>query len=121
MMAGVIFLIGAALNLVPMFWQPTMLSMLSGIPAMSGWLSLFGAQGTMFGNLIAINILFCLGAFLILVPDRAVAWTAIVFLIAIWWLGQNFGGILTFPFGTATDPNSAPVLILFVMPILLGD
>jgi hypothetical protein len=117
--AGIIFLIGAALNLTPMFWQPTMLSMLATVPAVSNWLaagSLGGAQGTMLGNLLAVDVLAALGIFLICMPrSRTVAWLACAFLIAVWWIGQSFGSIFTFPGGTATDPNSAVVLVLFLV------
>jgi len=120
--AGIIFLAGAALNLTPMFWQPTMLSMLAMVPAVSNWLgtaSLGSAQGTMLGNFFAIDALAALGIFLILMPrSRTIARIAFAFLIAIWWIGQNFGSILTFPGGTATDPNSAVVLMLFLLPAL---
>jgi hypothetical protein len=116
--AGIIFLIGAALNLMPMFWQPTMLSMLATVPAVSNWLGtsfLGGAQGTMLGNLLAVDALAALGIFLICMPrNRTVAWLACTFLIAVWWIGQSFGGIFSFPGGTATDPNSAMVLVLFL-------
>lgn len=117
---GIIFLLGAVLNALPMFWQPTMLSMLASVPAVSGWLGIFGAEGTMIGNLLAIDALICLGILLILIPNRPVAWTTIGFLLAVWWIGQNFGGIQTFPFGTATDLNAAPLLILFLIPAVYG-
>jgi hypothetical protein len=116
---GILFLLCAVLNLAPMFWQPTMLSMLAMTPTASGWLGTFGAQGTLIGNLIAVDILACLGIFLIVAPSRRVAWTAIIFLVIVWWLGQSFGGIQTFPSDTATDPNSAPLFALFLLPALL--
>lgn len=121
LIAGIVFLFGAVLNMMPMFWQPTMLSMLAMTPSVSGALGAFGSQGTMFCNLIAIDVLICLGVFLILVPNRSVAWTTILFLLVVWWIGQSFGGLQTFPGGTATDPNSAPILILFLLPILFGQ
>jgi hypothetical protein len=117
--AGILFLLCAALNLAPMFWQSTMLSMLAMAPAMSGWLGTLGAQGTLIGNLIAIDVLACLGIFLIVAPNRRVTWTALIFLVVVWWIGQSFGGIQSFPFGTATDPNSAPLFALFLLPALL--
>lgn len=117
LVAGIVFLLGAALNLMPMFWQPTMLSMLAMMPAVSTPLAAFGAQGTMIGNLVAVDILLFIGIFVILTPNRLVAWTVIVFLVIVWVIGQNFGGLQTFPFGTATDPNSAPLLMLFLLPI----
>jgi len=97
-----------------------MLSMLAMTPSVSGVLGTFGSQGTIIGNLIAIDMLICLGIFLILVPNRSVAWITILFLIAVWWIGQSFGGLQTFPGGTATDPNSAPILILFLLPIFFN-
>jgi hypothetical protein len=121
LVAGVFFLVGAALNLTPMFWQPTMLSMLATVPAASGPLGTLGAQGTLIGNLLAIDMLACLGIFLIVLPNRSVAWVTIIFLVIVWWIGQNFGGLLTFPGGTATDPNSAPLFILFLMPIFFVE
>ena len=119
--AGVLFILGAGLNLVPMFWQSGMLSMLAMPPALAGPLGALGAQGTMIGNLLLVNALLFLGIFLMLVPDRPVAWIAIIFLIAVWWISQNFGGIQTFPGGTATDPNSAPLFILFLVPIFFTE
>jgi hypothetical protein len=116
---GIIFILGAFLNLAPMFWRSGMLSMLAMTPAVSGPLGALGAQGTMIGNFIAIDTLACLGLFLIFLPNRSVAWITIAFLVAVWWIGQSFGGIQTFPWGTATDPNSAPLLILFLLPIFL--
>lgn len=115
--AGVIFLLGSVLNLMPMFWQPTMLSTLSIIPGISGLLGTLGATGTMYGNIIAVDLLMLLGLFLIFIPNRTVAWVSIAFLAIVWVVGQNFGGLQTFPFGTATDPNSAPLLALFILPI----
>jgi hypothetical protein len=115
--AGVVFVGGGLLNLTPMFWQPTMLSMLAMTPGVSSALGAFGAQGTMIGNFAAIDVLIFIGIFLILTPSRPVAWIALAFLAAVWVVGQNFGGLQTFPFGTATDPNSAPILALFLLPI----
>jgi hypothetical protein len=117
MIAGIIFLFGAALNLVPMFWTPGMLSMLAMTPVLTGPLGALGAQGTMIGNLILVDVLAGLGIFIILAPNRAVAWITIVFLFAVWWISQGFGGLGTFPGGLATDPNSAPLFVLFLLPI----
>jgi hypothetical protein len=96
--AGILFLLGAALNFAPMFWR----------------------MQSVFVNLLAVGALACLGLLLILVRarhSRPVAWVTIIFLIAVWGLGQSFGGLATFPGSTATDPNSAPVLALFLLPI----
>ena len=115
--AGIIFLAGAALNLVPMFWTPGMLAKLAMTPAIAGPLGALGAQGTLLGNFIAVDILIFLGIFLLLVPNRPAAWIVLAFLFIVWWISQGFGGIATFPNGTATDLNSAPLLVLFILPI----
>lgn len=94
LIAAAIFLIGAFLNLMSMFWQTGIL-----------------------GNLLAVDVLIWLGIFIILVPNRIVAWTTISFLVIVWAIGQSFGGLQTLPGGTATDPNSAPLLILFILPM----
>lgn len=117
LIAGIVFILGAILNLMPMFWQPTMLSMLTMTPSISAALGTFGSQGTMIGNLIAVDALILLGFFLIFIANRSVAWITILFLLAVWGIGQSFGGLQTFPIGTATDPNSAPLLILFLLPL----
>jgi len=117
LIAGIVFILGAILNLMPMFWQPTMLSMLTMTPSISTALGTFGSQGTMIGNLIAVDALILLGFFLIFIANRSVAWITILFLLAVWGIGQSFGGLQTFPIGTATDPNSAPLLILFLLPL----
>jgi hypothetical protein len=43
-----------------------------------------------------------------------------LFLFVVWWVSQDFGGIFTFPKGMATDPNSAPLLVLFLIPLFIG-
>jgi hypothetical protein len=96
LLAGILFIACALLNLAPMFWQ-------SGIV----------------NNLAAIAALSCLGILLIVRPNRPVAWVALIFLFGVWWIGQGFGGLQTFPGGTATDPNSAPLFVLFLLPALV--
>ena len=77
LIAGIVFILGAILNLMPMFWQPTMLSMLTMTPSISAALGTFGSQGTMIGNLIAVDALILLGFFLIFIANRSVAWITI--------------------------------------------
>ena len=43
---------------------------------------------------------------------RAAVLLAIVVALAIWVVGENFGGILT---GSGTDPNSGPPLVLLAI------
>ncbi|HVO28498.1 MAG TPA: hypothetical protein VMT81_00750 [Candidatus Paceibacterota bacterium] len=116
--AGGIILVCAMLNITPMFWQPGMLSMLAGVAPASNWLGSLGVAGSTIGNGIAFLLLFLLGMLLVFYPGRATAWLAIAFLAAVWWISQDFGGMLSFPSGMATDPNSAPLLALFLLPAL---
>ncbi len=119
--AGAIVFGSAMLNIAPMFWQPTMLSMLAMVPAASNWLGSLSVTWGVIGNGVAFLMLFLGGIFLMYYPSKTFAWITIGFLAVIWWLGQNFGGIFSFPFGVATDPNTAPLLALCLLPIFLSQ
>jgi hypothetical protein len=126
-MAALILLLGAALQLQPMFWNfdgtqmvfqlsagdavhvinalPTFLSaMLSAHPAAFNWF------------LIIVPLLLAMA--LLLKPNRTTASVIIIFLLLVWWLGQDFGGLSTLWVGTATDPNAAPLITLLIFPML---
>jgi hypothetical protein len=75
-------------------------------------------------HVVAINILLLLipillGVLLILRPNRIVALVTLVFLMLVWWLGQDFGQLSTLITGVCTDPNMAPLLALFIIPAFL--
>lgn len=55
-----------------------------------------------------------LGILLMIKPNRGIGIAALIFLFFVWWFGQDFGGLGTLLVGTATDPNTAPVLMLAV-------
>lgn len=94
-------------------------SMLSGMAAGEpGWLasldrgtaSLLAGRGT--GVSIVLAVLFAvvaLGIFLPVPWARGTVLLAAAVAVLIWLVGQNFGGILA---GSATDPNTGPVLVL---------
>ena len=69
-------------------------------------------------NLILLLVPLSLGAALLLRANRAVGIAALVFLFFVWWIGQDFGMLSTFPNGTGTDPNTAPGLASFLVPLL---
>jgi hypothetical protein len=53
-----------------------------------------------------------LGVFLPPAPARAAVLAAVVVALAIWVVGENFGTIFS---GSATDPNSGPLLVLLAV------
>jgi hypothetical protein len=127
--AGALFLFGALLQLLPFFWssigiqsvfQVTASDPIGPIAAPASRLLTAASSGPVLTNVILVALLAAFGGLLVLKPGRIVAVSASVFLLLVWWLCQDLGQLQTFPGGTATDPNSAPILILFLMPLLLG-
>ena len=125
--AGAVFLLGAGLNALPSFWNADGQSALWDASASDSRRAVaypgakladaaFSPAAT---NIVVIAALLILGALLLLKPSRAVAIIALIALAAVWWISQDFGGILDFPHGVATDPNSAPLLALLILPLLL--
>jgi hypothetical protein len=45
-------------------------------------------------------------------PARVVTVGAVTIILIMWVVGQNFGGVFT---GSATDPNTGPLLVLLVL------
>ena len=126
MAAGILFLFGALLNTFPMFWTKDGIQMLFSISMGDSLTSIAGpatyvshmmASSPVISNDILVLILIFFGFQLFLRPNRIILWSMVIFLALVWWLCQDFGGILTFPGGTATDPNSMPLFILFLLPL----
>lgn len=70
------------------------------------------------GNTLLVMIPLTIALFIVLVPSRAVALVALIFLFLVWWIGQDFGMITTLITGTSTDPNTVPLLTLFILPLV---
>jgi hypothetical protein len=128
--AGALFLFGAALQLLPAFWSAdgvqSLFSLASAdsidaIAAPANALANIALQAPLVSNAMLALLLAIFGLLLIVRPNRVVAIGSGAFLILVWWLGQDFGGILTFPSSTATDPNSAVVFLLFLVPLYVGS
>lgn len=128
-MAGVILLFGALLQLSPTFWSAGGVQSLFALAASDSVapsadpariISDLASQAPVVSNAVLVSLLVIFGALLLLRPGRILVSSVGVFLILTWWLGQDFGGIHTFPNSTPTDPNSAIVLILFLIPALMG-
>jgi hypothetical protein len=128
-LAAAVFLFGAALNALPYFWRDgnsaaAMYSFAQGDP--NGWVAWPANQlariptSGVGDNLVAIGLLLLFGVLLLVRPSRLLGWLTIAFLVLVWWISQDFGGILTFPNGTATDPNTAVLLMILVLPAALS-
>lgn len=120
------FLSGALLQMQPFFWTK------------EGVMSLFAAStGDSFilisslakkaqelflinpfiGNIVLIALLFFFGFVLLIRSNAKTASLALLFLLIIWFFNQDLGGVTTFVLGLATDPNSAPIIALFLLPL----
>ncbi|HXS15068.1 MAG TPA: hypothetical protein VN711_02980 [Candidatus Saccharimonadales bacterium] len=125
---GGIFFLGGLLQETPMFWTKNMQSMLWQMSEQEN-ISLIASPAkelskllvsTSSINLVAIGSLIILGILLLLKPTKVLGWITIGFLFLVWWISQDFGGIFTFPFGIATDPNTAPLFMLFLFPLFFS-
>jgi hypothetical protein len=122
---GGIFFLGVILNELPMFWTKGMQEMFweMSLQDQNGVVSVLArniahlATLTSLTNMCAIGVLLLLGTLLIVWPNKIVGYISIIFLFFVWWISQDFGGIFSFPIGTATDVNAAPLLMLFLVPI----
>jgi hypothetical protein len=73
------------------------------------------------GAAIGLALLPVLSATAVLLPhalSRMALWLSIALALLIATVGENLGGILT---GTATDPNTGPLLILLALGFLTRD
>jgi hypothetical protein len=92
-------------------------SMASGEP---GWLAALdhrlvgatGAHGAVLAAAVGTVLLALALAGLIGTPMKPTVAVAVIVSLVIWVLGEDFGGLFT---GSATDPNSGPLLVLFAI------
>lgn len=126
--AGLIFISGAFLQLQSAFWSvdgvqgAAMAAMMEPVHALNAfpiYVSNLLGINPLLSNWILIAPLLVFGILLLWKPNRTVGWVTLMFLFFVWWIGQDFGMLSTFPAGTGTDPNTAPLLALFLLPILL--
>jgi hypothetical protein len=103
-------------------------NMVSGMAADEpGWLasldrdaaSLLAGHGTVTSVVLAVVLaVVAAGVFGPTPAARAAVVVAIVVALAIWVVGENFGGILS---GSGTDPNSGPLLVLLAIAYWPSD
>lgn len=126
---GVIFIFLAGFQFQPMYWNQAGLAdlfkisssdsvRLIAVPAKFA-LNLISAN-PLVGNIILILPLLAIGLWLFFRPSRGAAWLALAFLFVVWWLCQDFGSLFTFWTGTSTDPNSAPIFAVLLVPSLFS-
>ncbi len=125
---GLLFILDAGLQLQNVFWTSDGLqSLFTGAASgQADWLTapVIGVANTValnpkIANMVLILLLLGLGTLIIYKPNYISASIIVGFLLIVWWLGQGFGGIFTFLMGTSTDPNTAPVMILLLFPLLM--
>lgn len=127
--AGWIFMLGALLQLQPSLWTTDgaqgnfMVSMMDPLHIVSILPnSLYNAAGLnpVASNILLVLVLFVIGLALALKPNKINGIVALVFLFFAWWFGQDFGQLSTLFVGTATDPNTAPLLALLLAPLFIA-
>jgi hypothetical protein len=124
---GWVLVLSSALQLQPVFWTSDGIQALfmgSGdslhaVAAFPTYLSQLAGAQPMIANVILILLPLVFGVLLVSKPNRTTAIATLVFLFFAWWLGQDFGALSSLFTGVPTDPNMAPVLALFLVPLLI--
>lgn len=127
--AGWLCVLGFLLQLQPSFWTANgvrgdfsgstdPVRALSALPA-----QLYNAVGgaPVLSNVLLAFALLAIGLALVLQPNRVIGIVALAFLFFVWWFGQDFGQLSTVAAGTATDPNTAPLVALLLVPIFVDS
>ncbi|MGH7069209.1 MAG: hypothetical protein ACREFO_04250, partial [Acetobacteraceae bacterium] len=121
-------ILAAALQLQPLFWTADGIKarltaatsepveVLRFVPAsLASLLSRYPLAGN--AGLTIVPLL--LGIALLAKPNRLTGVLAAVFLVVVWWWGQDFGTLTTTGTGVSTDPDSAPLVFLLLLPLFL--
>jgi hypothetical protein len=76
----------------------------------------WSARDPVGANLVLVLAMACISALLLWRPERRSGYAALIlWAIIVWWMGENFGGLLG---GVGTDPNTGALWILFGLAML---
>lgn len=123
---ALVFILGAALQLQSAFWSVSgvqgaaMAAMMEPhhvLSAFPNYISTLLGLNPVLANWILVLLPLVMGVWLLRKPSRTAGIVGLFLLFFIWWVGQDFGMLSTFPTGTATDPDTAPLLALFLLPL----
>ncbi len=124
--AGGTFILGSLLQLQSSLWAATgaqgnfmtaMMDPFHLVSTLPNHIYVLVGLNPIPSNLLLVVVPFLVGLVLLFKPNRITGTTALVFLFFVWWLGQDFGQLSTLIVGTPTDPNTAPLLALLVLPV----
>lgn len=125
---AVLFAVGALLQLAPLYWSPlglasvleseVMMPLPFGLAALQAPLIASMANAPTLWNLALIGILLVPAAALLVAPlfargSRIFYLLALAWLVALWIVFQGYGMVFS---GMATDPNTAPLWLLLLVP-----
>lgn len=125
---GGIFVGGAFLQIQPTLWS--MEGMMSNfmmstqshfvvINAIPIYVSSLAMLAPAMYNIPLILAPLIIGLGLLFQPTKWIGALAGVFLLFVWWFGQDFGGLFTLMVNTATDPSTAPLLAVMLIPLFV--
>ena len=127
-LGGWLFILGAALQLQSAFWtldgvqgaaMAAMMEPMHILNAFPIYISNILGLDPVISNWLLVLLPFGVGLALVFKPNRTTGIIALVFLFFVWWVGQDFGMLSTFPTGVPTDPSTAPLLALFLLPLVI--
>jgi hypothetical protein len=125
--AGWTLIAGAALQLQSVFWtkdgaqgtaMAAMMESMRFLKVFPMYISNLLGLNPAAANILLIVTPLTIGLLLLLKPNRITGSIALGFLLLIWWVGQDFGMLSS---GTGTDPNTAPLIALFILPLFLDN
>ena len=126
--AGWICILGSLLQLQPSLWtrngvqgdfMMAMMDPLHPLRVLPHYLYSLVTLNPVLSNILLTLVLFLIGLLLLLKSNRTIGIIALTFLFFVWWFGQDFGQLSTFFVGTPTDPSTAPLVALLILPICI--
>jgi hypothetical protein len=126
-LVGGLWILGALLQSAPPIWQSGLSDGFAEVQVITrqgfwtvpiGWMAHAAAQSNALWNGLFVAVMLALGLGILL--ERGGAWLYLlagVWLLFVWWIGENFGGL---PSLATTDPNSGPAWAVLMLPLFLA-